>query len=197
MTSNNFESSAQLTGVILAGGQGRRMGGRNKGLLQVEGQPLIAFAAANLRPYASEILVNSNTDSERYQQLGYRVINDGDFAGKGPLAGILAGLNAADTPYIAICACDQLELPLNIYPDLFKAARKSPSGLAVAHDGDRLHPTCAVISQANRKFLLDRLNRDQLRVGEWFTSMNADVVVFEGVTFYNINTPMDLITRGS
>ncbi|WIO74038.1 molybdenum cofactor guanylyltransferase MobA [Porticoccaceae bacterium LTM1] len=197
MTSNNFEPSSQLTGVILAGGQGRRMGGRNKGLLQVEGQPLIAFAAENLRPHVSEILVNTNTESERYQRLGYQVINDGDFAGKGPLAGILAGLSATSTPYIAICACDQLELPPNVYPELFKAAQKNPSGLAVAHDGDRLHPTCAVISQLNRQSLLDRLKQNQLRVGEWFTDMKADVVVFEGVTFYNINTPMDLITRGS
>ena len=182
-----------LTGVILAGGQGRRMGGCNKGLLPVNGQPLVSYAAANLQPHVGKILVNSNNSQKDYQQLGFEVIDDGEFAHLGPLAGILAGVRAANTPFIAISACDQLYLPAHVYPDLLQAAQSNVNGLAVARDSERLHPTCAVVSVSAATGLEDFLRRRQLRVGLWFQQAAATEVTFAGVNFHNINAPEDVL----
>ena len=163
-----------LTGVILAGGRSSRMGGRNKGLIEVAGQPLVSYAASNLKPHVQQLLVNTNSDAERYQKLGFEVIDDGKFAWQGPLAGILAGVRAVTTPFIALSACDQLKLPDNIYPELLAAAQQNPSGLAVACDSERMHPTCAVVSVANESVLQKQLEQNLLRVGWWFKEMGGN-----------------------
>ncbi|MDM3871887.1 molybdenum cofactor guanylyltransferase MobA [Porticoccus sp. W117] len=181
-----------LTGVILAGGQGRRMGGCDKGLLTVNGKPLVRYAADNLRPHVSTILVNANSGHEDYQKLGFAVVDDGEYAHRGPLAGILAGVRAATTPYIAISACDQLALPAEVYPQLLDAAQNNDNGLAVARDSERLHPTCAVVATGAAPSLESHLQQNQLRVGLWFQQQGATEVCFAGVDFHNINTPEDI-----
>ena len=193
MTEQNLDIQSLLTGIVLAGGRGRRMGGRNKGLIELHGQPLAAYAAANLHPYVQRLLVCTNSDAGRYQRLGFEVLDDGQFSWRGPLAGILAGLRAAATPFIAISACDQLSLPDNIYPSLLQAAQQNPNGLAVAGDGERMHPTCAVISTGCVAAVQQRLEQEQLRVGRCFKEMGATEVQFPEVRFYNLNTPLDLI----
>ena len=182
-----------LTGIVLAGGRGSRMGGRNKGLVQVNGQPLVAYAAANLHPHVQQLLVNTNSDADRYRRLGFEVIDDGAFAWQGPLAGILAGVRAATTPFVAISACDQLALPETVYPHLLEAAQLNPRGLAVACDSERMHPTCAVVSVNCEQALQQQLQQGLLRVGGWLREMEATEVPFPEVQFYNLNTPMDLI----
>ncbi|MCV6604570.1 MAG: NTP transferase domain-containing protein, partial [Porticoccaceae bacterium] len=127
-----------------------------------------------------------------YRRLGFAVIDDGEFAHHGPLAGVLAGVRAATTPYIAICACDQLLLPQTVYPQLLAAARQNPNGLAVARDSERLHPTCAVVAVDAATSLENHLRQNQLRVGLWFQQLAAAEVIFAGVDFHNINRPEDI-----
>ena len=182
-----------LTGIVLAGGRGERMGGRNKGLIEVDGKPLVTYAAANLLPHVQQLLVNTNSDAKRYRQLGFEVIDDGEFAWQGPLAGILAGVRAASTPFIALSACDQLSLPGDIYPTLLAAAQQNPAGLAVACDNERMHPTCAVVSAGCEGALQQQLEQGLLRAGWWFKQMGAAEICFPEAHFYNLNTPMDLI----
>lgn len=180
--------STQVTGLILAGGQGRRMGGRNKGLIEVDGRVLADYAADNLKPHVQQLLVCSNNQHPCYRKLGYTVIDDGEFAGLGPLAGILAGLRAIHTPWLAIAACDQLSLPARVYATLIQTAAQNPVGMALASG----HPTCAVVHQRVAPSLEQRLLAGDLRLARWFQEMGATDVVFPNVTFANINTPQDL-----
>ncbi|MGS2724719.1 molybdenum cofactor guanylyltransferase MobA [Porticoccus sp. GXU_MW_L64] len=182
----------QLTGIILAGGQGRRMGGCDKGLLTLNGKPLVSYAADNLHPHVCTTLVNTNSGQEGYRQLGFALIDDGVYAHCGPLAGVLAGVRAATTPFVAISACDQLQLPAHIYPELLQAAQSNDRGLAVARDSTRLHPTCAVVATSAAESLEAALRRQQLRVGWWFREQGAAEVCFADVRFHNINTPQDI-----
>ena len=103
-----------VTGIILAGGQGRRMGGVDKGLQPLKGRPMAAWAIERLAPQVDEILLNANQNLEAYARLGYRVVPDslGGFAG--PLAGLHAGLQAASQPLVVTVPCDSPFLPLDL-----------------------------------------------------------------------------------
>lgn len=134
----------RVTGVILAGGQGRRMGGLDKGLVEYRGRPLVAQVLAALRPQVGPLLISANRNQDRYRAHGVPVIAD-DLAGfQGPLAGIAAALAVATTPWILCVPCDTPHLP----PDLalrLAAALQGDRELAVAHDGVRPHPLHALL----------------------------------------------------
>src|SRR5512146_1640213 len=103
-----------VTGIVLAGGQGRRMGGVDKGLQLLRGRPMVAWAIERLAPQVEEILVNANQNTEAYAKFGHRVVPDsvGGFAG--PLAGLHAGLHAAAQPLAVTVPCDSPFLPLDL-----------------------------------------------------------------------------------
>jgi molybdopterin-guanine dinucleotide biosynthesis protein A len=188
----NISQPPTVTGLVLAGGRGSRMGGCNKGLLNYKQKPLVVYAAQNLMSVAKQILVCSNTEKEAYLTLGFTVIDDGEFAWQGPLAGINAGFEACDSAFLAIIACDQLTLPEYIYPTLLKAAQNSSAKAAFASDGNRMHPTCAVVHCSQHAELRENLLHDKLRVGWWLKEIGADMVEFTGVEFSNINNREDL-----
>jgi molybdenum cofactor guanylyltransferase len=192
-SSINMSQQPTVTGLVLAGGRGTRMGGSNKGLIDYMGKPLVSYAADNLRSITDQILVCSNTEKKLYQAMDYQVIDDGEFAWQGPLAGLLAGLRATTTPYLAISACDQLALPTSVYPILFEACQTTPSQSAMAADPDRSHPTCAIIHRRVEESLLEHLRADKLRVGWWLKEIGAAVVEFDDVEFSNINYRHELI----
>ena len=100
-----------VTGIVLAGGMGRRMGGVDKGLVPLAGRPLVAHVLERLAPQAGAIIVNANQNRDRYAAYGHPVVADevGGFAG--PLAGLHAGMTAATTPYVVTVPCDSPFLP--------------------------------------------------------------------------------------
>src|SRR5512133_668846 len=102
-----------ITGVIFAGGQGRRMGGVDKGLVALDGRPLVAHVVERLAPQVGALVINANQNRDRYAAFAYPVVADvvPDFAG--PLAGLHAGIAAAATPYIVTRPCDSQFLPLD------------------------------------------------------------------------------------
>lgn len=134
----------QVTGVILAGGQGRRLGGADKGLVEYQGKPLVTWVLAALRPQVGPLLISANRNQDRYRVHGVPVIAD-DLAGfQGPLAGIAAALAAATTPWILTVPCDTPHLP----PDLAHRLATALQGgreLAVAHDGVGPQPLHALL----------------------------------------------------
>ncbi|HWP87065.1 MAG TPA: NTP transferase domain-containing protein, partial [Burkholderiales bacterium] len=97
--------NAEITGVILAGGQGRRMGTVDKGLRELRGKAMAAWVIERFAPQVDEVLINANQNLDVYAQFGYRVIPDeiGGFAG--PLAGLQRGLNEASHPLVATSPC--------------------------------------------------------------------------------------------
>jgi molybdopterin-guanine dinucleotide biosynthesis protein A len=181
-----------LSGAILAGGQGRRMGYVNKGLVSHQGRYLFEYAVNNLRPHVSDLVIVTNTDAERYQALGYEAIHDEQFRGQGPLAGFLAALVHARTPYVAFAPCDQGPLPEDVYPLLFGAARESVVHAAILSDGENRYPTCAVLGVELAAALRTSLKAGQRRLMDWCEENSVESVCYPGFEYRNFNTPQDL-----
>ncbi len=174
----------QVTGVILAGGQSRRMGGINKALMEYQGQPLFRYAERNLRDCCDRVVINTNRDQEAFQQAGFTTIDDGSFAGHGPVAGIRAALACVSTPFVAIAACDQLTLPAEVYQTLC-AQVSDTIGVYACNESDQV-PTCAVLPSGLEGAARIALESEQ-RALMAFMREFARPVHFEQVNFANLN----------
>jgi molybdenum cofactor guanylyltransferase len=181
-----------VTGIVLAGGQGRRMGGVDKGLQLLHGKPMVASVLARLAPQVSEIVINANQNLETYASFGHRVVPDaiGGFAG--PLAGLHAGLSEARHALVLTVPCDSPFLPLDLFIRLQKQIGEKD--LAVARTGDQPHPVFALVRTAVRKNLEDFLSRGGRKIDAWYSSLKVIEVSFddEADAFRNINTREEL-----
>ncbi|MDP3538510.1 MAG: molybdenum cofactor guanylyltransferase MobA [Azonexus sp.] len=185
---------AAITGVILAGGLGRRMGGVDKGLQLLNGQPMVAHVAARLAPQVDELLINANQNSERYADFGYRVVPDQipDFAG--PLAGLHAALSAATHPLVATAPCDSPFLTADLVFRLFSALTAAQADLAVARTFDQPHPVFCLCRRDLLPHLTDYLASGKRKMGDWHAMLKLVEVAFddEAEAFENINTREEL-----
>src|SRR5689334_22484550 len=120
-----------ITGVILAGGQGRRMGGVDKGLKPLRGRPMVAWVLERFSPQVAEILINANQNIEAYARLGYRVIPDEISGFAGPLAGLHRGLTEAAHELIATAPCDSPFLPVDLIARLHGALERERAEISV------------------------------------------------------------------
>ena len=182
-----------ITGLVLAGGLARRMGGLAKALVPLRGRPLIAHVVERLRPQVQELLVNANTDEARLAAFGDRVVAD-EIAGRpGPLAGLHAGLVHAQHPWVLSVPCDSPNLPADLGARLMSAARHSDAEIAVASAGGRIHPVFCLVASALSQPLRDYLDTDRRAVMGWIETRRFVVVEFEDAeAFVNVNTPTDL-----
>jgi molybdopterin-guanine dinucleotide biosynthesis protein A len=188
-------SSPQITGLILAGGLGRRMGGADKGLQRFEGRPLVAHVIERLAPQVDGLLINANRNADAYAAFGYPVIADciGGFAG--PLAGIHAGLAACATPLLATAPCDAPRLPTDLVGRLRDALLLADAGIAVPATADGLQPAFALMRREVLPDLEAYLAAGHHRMQEWCRGLAMCVVEFADDTgFFNANTPADLST---
>src|SRR3954463_3719960 len=131
---------SEVTGVVLAGGQGSRMGGVDKGLQPFRGKPMVAHVLERLAPQVATILVNANRNVEAYAAFGHRVIADEIEGFAGPLAGFERGLAHASAPLIVTAPCDSPFLPVDLVARLRAALESGGHELAVAKTGDQAHP---------------------------------------------------------
>src|SRR5581483_506232 len=129
-----------ITGLILAGGRGSRMGGVDKGLQVLRGKPMIEWVLARFAPQVNEVLINANQNVERYARLGRRVVPDDIGGYAGPLAGLHAGLQVAAHPLVATCPCDSPFLPPDLVARLRAALERDGADLAVAETGQQPPP---------------------------------------------------------
>ena len=186
-------AAADLTGLLLAGGLGRRMGGADKGLLLLEQLPLAQWVIDRLRPQVGPLLISANRNVEDWARFSYPVIADhiGGFAG--PLAGIQAGLAACTTPWLVTAPCDSPFLPADLVARLSAAALAADADLAVVRCGERLQ---LVFSLMRREVLPDLdafLAGGGRGIRTWFERLTIAVVDFADETaFANINTPQEL-----
>ncbi len=181
-----------VTGIVLAGGQGRRMGGVDKGLQLLRDKPMVEHVIGRLAPQVDEILINANQNLEAYGRFGYRVVPDaiGGFAG--PLAGLHAGLGAAKYPLALTVPCDSPFLPADLFSRL--NGKLQGNDLAVAKTGDQAHPVFSLV----RVSVLDHLSRflsaGGRKIDAWYSTLNIIEVPFddEADAFRNINTREEL-----
>lgn len=183
-----------VTGVILAGGLGRRMGGVDKGLELLDGRPMVAHVLARLAPQVDEVLINANQNIDRYGLLGYRVIPDevGGFAG--PLAGLHRGLAEASHDLVATVPCDSPFLPEDLVGRLAAPLSEQHVDLAVAKTGDQPHPVFCIARRRLLPHLEAFLRAGGRKIDAWYATLNVVEVNFDDQAgaFSNINTPDEL-----
>jgi molybdenum cofactor guanylyltransferase len=181
-----------VTGIVLAGGQGRRMGGVDKGLQLLHGEPMVAAVIARLAPQVDEILINANQNLDEYGRFGHRVVPDaiGGFAG--PLAGLHAGLGAASHTLVLTAPCDSPFLPLDLFARLEQAM--GANHLAVAKTGDQAHPVFSLVRVSVLDHLAKFLSSGGRKIDAWYSTLKVIEVSFddEADAFRNINTREEL-----
>jgi molybdopterin-guanine dinucleotide biosynthesis protein A len=186
--------NAEITGVILAGGQGRRMGTVDKGLRELRGKAMAAWVIERFAPQVDEVLINANQNLDVYAQFGYRVIPDeiGGFAG--PLAGLQRGLSEASHPLVATSPCDTPFLPADLVARLHAALEADAAQLAVARTGDQPHPVFCVCRRDVLPHLTAFLQQGGRKIDAWYATLKVVEVVFDDQpdAFSNINTPSEL-----
>lgn len=136
-----------VTGVLLAGGRAERMDGRDKGLLPLAGEPLIVHGVRRLKPQVAELLISANRHGEIYQRFGCRVVGDSvNERFRGPLAGMLAALRAATTPWVLTAPCDSPLLPPDYAARMLAALAEGQSAAGVMDDAGRWQPVFVLLS---------------------------------------------------
>ena len=184
----------KITGVILAGGLGRRMGGVNKGLQLLNGKTLALHVAERLAPQIDELLINVNQNIEQYAAFGYRIVADQipDFAG--PLAGLHAALSTAAHPLVATAPCDSPFLPADLVFRLFSALTATDADLAVARTFEQPHPVFCLCKRDVLPHLTEFLAGGGRKFDRWYATLNVVEVAFddEAEAFENINTREEL-----
>ncbi|BBD78309.1 molybdenum cofactor guanylyltransferase MobA [Hydrogenophilus thermoluteolus] len=201
-----------VTGLILAGGEGRRMGGVDKGWVTWRDKPLIAWAIERLRPQVTQLLVSANRSLERYRALGYPVVSDApEWRFAGPLAGIAAGLAAAPSEWVVTVPCDAPLLPRDLVARFLAAAHKAGvlarpgvhgaetthdtlPPVFFAHDGVRAHPVFLLVHRAHLPSLTAFLATNRRRIDAWYGTLPHSAVSFadEPDAFANCNDPESL-----
>ncbi len=183
------------SGLILAGGQARRMNGCDKGLLEWRGQPLVAQVIARLRPQVNTLLISANRNLAAYQAFGYPLLQDSVSDFPGPLAGMLTGLQQMHGDYLLTAPCDAPCLPLDLGERLWRTMQQHAAALCVAHDGCTMQPTFALLHKDLQTDLSDYLARGERRVQAWMQAQNGAYADFsdQPQAFLNLNTPVDLM----
>jgi len=188
-----------ITGLVLAGGRGQRMGGIDKGLQPWRGRALVDHALARLAPQVAQVLISANRHLESYALRGWPVLADPSDDFPGPLAGILAGLRAASTPWLAVVPCDAPRLPEDLVARLAASVDSSAVGAVVEREvagrGLCIEPVCCLLPAGAADDLAGYLAGGGRKVEPWLLR-HARPVRFEhaddGPAFANFNTLDDL-----
>jgi molybdenum cofactor guanylyltransferase len=186
-------SLQDLTAVILAGGRGRRMGGSDKGLVELEGRPLIAHVLNVIAPQVGTVLINANRNAKQYEAFGYPVVSDTLDGFQGPLAGFASAMAAATTPYILTLPCDGPLVPPDYAARMIETLEIPGSEIAVAHDGNRMQPVYALLPVRLTADLEGFLAQGDRKIDLWYARHRTALANFSDRpdAFRNINTPQD------
>ena len=185
---------ARVTGVVLAGGQGSRMGGVDKGLQEFRGKPMAAHAIERLAPQVDELLINANRNAEAYARFGHRVIADEIEGFAGPLAGFERGLAHASGELVVTVPCDSPFLPADLVARMREALERDDDEVAVAKTGDQVHPVFCLMRREVHGSLQRFLASGQRKIDRWYPELRVTLVSFDDQAdaFRNINTRDEL-----
>lgn len=189
-------TESSITGLVLAGGQARRMGGVDKGLIDIHGQTIVERITRKLKAQCADVVINANRNLEQYRQFGYAVIEDQPGGFQGPLAGMLSGLKSMRTEWLITAPCDGPFLSSTYAQSMFQAARSIGAPIAVARDQERLQPVYILLHMSTRDSLEAFLNSGERKIDSWFNEFNFATVMITDCDdmFENINTPAQLET---
>ncbi|ARU31820.1 molybdenum cofactor guanylyltransferase [Sulfuriferula sp. AH1] len=183
----------KISAVILAGGQGRRLGREDKGLVLLHGHPLIARVLDRITPQVDEILISANRNIETYAGLGYPVLADGIGNFAGPLAGLHRTMTEATHPLVLAVPCDTPFLPDHLAARLLTSLRDEDADIAIPFAGGRTHQAVCLCRRTILMDLDQYLRQGGRRVDEWQCRHQRIEVLFDNPdAFANINTPEEL-----
>lgn len=182
-----------ITGLILAGGRGTRMGSVDKGLQPFRGMPMALHVLHRLQAQVDEVIINANQNLAAYESFGTSVWPDAMAGFPGPLAGLQTGLMHCETPYLVTAPCDSPFLPADLVSRLSAALHAEQADLAVAVTGDgatlQPHPVFCLAKTALLPQLTLYLQEGGRKVDTWFATLKLARVHFEDESaFRNINT---------
>lgn len=184
---------AQLTGLILAGGQGSRMGGVEKGLQPFRGTTMIEHVIARLRPQVDALAINANRELDSYRSFGLPLLPDLRSGCPGPMAGLEAGLAGCETHWLLAVPCDSPFLPMDLVARLRDAMARMDRPLAFAvtegNEGRIAHPVFCMLPRTLLAALQTALQSDERKLGAWLRAQGAAEAEFDDeAAFRNINT---------
>lgn len=178
-----------LTGIILAGGEGARMGGNDKGWIELKGTALIERVVARITPQVSSCIISANRHLDRYRQLSVPVVSDPEVY-LGPLAGIASALQHSPTEYALIVPTDAPLVPLDLATRLKQAL---PADLVICDDGERLQPLFGIYRRSLLPSIETFLQSGQRQLTRWCLAQNPKIVTIrDTLAFANLNTPDEL-----
>lgn len=187
-----MNAKSRVTGVVLAGGKASRMGGKDKGLMLLDGKPLWQHVSDRLHPQVSSVVISANRNLNTYQESGLPVISDtlSDFPG--PLAGMLSVMQQLPDEWFLFCPCDTPFIPVDLFTRLDIDRFQAP--VVWVHDGDRDHPAVALAHRSLASKISDYLIRGDRRVMVFMREVGGHSVDFSDIksAFRNINTLEDL-----
>ena len=178
-----------VTGLVLAGGMGRRMDSRDKGLIAFRGKPMVAHVIERLASQVETLVINANRNLDQYRAFGYPVVSDEVSGYAGPLAGLHAGLRACKTALIVTAPCDSPFLPTDLVARLHAALEENIAELAVAKTGNQAHPVFTLCSTDLLPSLTAFLESGGRKIDAWYAAHRVVEVQFDDeAAFANINT---------
>ncbi|MFB2760663.1 molybdenum cofactor guanylyltransferase MobA [Shewanella xiamenensis] len=183
--------SLQIDAVILAGGMARRMGGDDKGLVELNGKAMIEHTIERIKPQVKEILINANRNQTRYAELGFTVLSDEHTGFLGPLAGMITAMGHTQADYLLVVPCDCPLLPRDLVARLLAAIEANDAELAVASDGEREQPVVMLLKPSLRESMTAFLEAGERKIDFWYAKHRFAVAAFadQPNAFVNVNTP--------
>ena len=186
-----------ITGLILCGGRGSRMGGVDKGLQSFQGMPLAMHALMRLSPQVGDVMINANRNLAAYESMGVPVWPDPVADYPGPLAGWLAGLEHLQTPYMLTVPCDTPGFPADLAARLAQALAQEGAQIAMAatmEDGHlQVQPVFCLVDGMLLESLMAFLNSGERKIDRWTARHRCATVVFDDArAFFNVNTLAEL-----
>ena len=187
----------QITGVVLAGGRGSRMGGVDKGLQSHKGVPLALHALLRLQPQVGEVMINANRNLGAYESMGVSVWPDGQADFPGPLAGVLVGLERCETAYLVTVPCDTPNFPPDLVERLAQALVAQDADIAMAATRENgqvmAQPVFCLLKATLLESLVKYLEAGQRKIDGWTARHRVATVVFDdSAAFDNANTTEEL-----
>lgn len=189
-----MNSQTKVTGVILAGGLARRMNNQDKGLVNFKGRPMISYAIAALSPMVDQLIINANRNMEQYRQFGLPIVADQTDSFDGPLAGVLTAMIYANADVLVVMPCDSPLVTTEHLEKLLSTRAEQNADVAVAFDGERLHPVFLAIKSTLKNSLEAYLASGQRKIDLWLERQNMVKADFSDTPeiFMNINTMNEL-----
>ena len=190
----------RVTAGILAGGRATRMGGVDKGLVELGGRPMVEYVIDALRPQTSRVLINANRSFDRYQRYGVTVVRDRQEGFLGPLAGIASMMAVCETEWLLTSPCDSPQVSADLGPRLWREIVRDDAEIAVAHSGERLEPVFALLRCDLCEDLEAYLDSGGRKIDRWYQRHRMAAADFSDrpEMFVNVNTlsDRDLLASG-